>query len=81
MVAVAVVAQAVWGMARQLAPDRPRATIALLTAIATLAWPTALGQVLLIGAAGLVGGRLLPAPVWWLEIRPSALSSTLVAMV
>ncbi|HKF62517.1 MAG TPA: chromate transporter, partial [Dongiaceae bacterium] len=29
IVAVAVVAQAVWGMARSLAPDRPRAGIAL----------------------------------------------------
>ena len=27
LVAVAVVAQAVWGMARSLAPDRPRASI------------------------------------------------------
>ena len=33
VVAVAVVAQAVWGMARTLAPDRSRASIALLAAI------------------------------------------------
>src|SRR5262249_29287602 len=32
--AVAVVALAVWGMARSLAPDRPRATIAILAAVA-----------------------------------------------
>ena len=61
VVAVAVVAQAVWGMARSLAPDRERATIAILAAIAVLAWPTAAGQVLVIALAGLVGWRLLPA--------------------
>src|SRR5215204_5687648 len=37
IVAVAVVAQAVWGMARQLTPDRPRATLAILAAIVALA--------------------------------------------
>jgi chromate transporter len=61
IVAVAVVAQAVWGMARSLCPDRERATIAILAAIAVLAMPTALGQVLTIAVAGLVGWRLLPA--------------------
>ena len=30
--AVAVVANAVWGMARALAPDRPRASLAILSA-------------------------------------------------
>jgi chromate transporter len=63
IVAVAVVAQAVWGMARSLCPDRDRATIAILAAIAVLAVPTALGQVLTIAVAGLVGWRLLPATV------------------
>jgi chromate transporter len=61
IVAVAVVAQAVWGMARSLCPDRERATIAILAAIVMLGWPTALGQVLTIAVAGLVGWRLLPA--------------------
>ncbi len=62
IVAVAVVAQAVWGMGRQLAPDRPRATIALLAAVATLLWPTALGQVAIISVAALVGYALLTPP-------------------
>ena len=35
VVAVAVVAQAVWGMAKALCPDRERATLAILTAILT----------------------------------------------
>jgi chromate transporter len=60
IVAVAVVAQAVWGMARSLCPDRDRATIAILAAIAVLAFPTALGQVLTIVVAGLIGWKLLP---------------------
>ena len=60
IVAVAVVAQAVWGMARSLCPDRERATIAILATIAVLAFPTALGQVGTIAVAGLIGWRLLP---------------------
>jgi chromate transporter len=59
VVAVAVVAQAVWGMARNLAPDRQRASLAFLAAIAMLAYPTAVGQVLIIVLAGLIGW-------WWL---------------
>jgi chromate transporter len=62
VVAVAVVAQAVWGMARTLCPDRARATIAILAALATLAWPTALGQVAVIASAGLAGWRLFAVP-------------------
>jgi chromate transporter len=58
--AVAVVANAVWGMARALAPDRTRATLAILSAVVVLAWPGAVGQVIVIAVAGLVGGRLLP---------------------
>jgi chromate transporter len=55
IVAVAVVAQAVWGMARSLAPDRERATIAVGSAILALAVPTALGQVGAIIAGGVIG--------------------------
>jgi len=56
--AVAVVAQAVWGMARALCPDRERATIAVVAALVVTAWPGAWGQVLVIVVAGLVGLRL-----------------------
>jgi chromate transporter len=62
IVAVAVVAQAVWGMARSLCPDRERGTMAILAAIAMLIWPIPVGQVLIIAVAGLVGWRLLEAP-------------------
>lgn len=59
IVAVAVVAQAVWGMARSLCPDRQRATLAILATVVTLAWPSAVGQVFAIVIAGLIGWRLL----------------------
>jgi chromate transporter len=58
--AVAVVAQAVWGMARSLCPDRERATMAILAALVVSSWPTAGGQVLVIVVAGIAGWRLLP---------------------
>jgi chromate transporter len=58
--AVAVVALAVWGMARSLAPDRGRATLAILAAIAALVWSGGVAQVVIIAAAALVGLRLLP---------------------
>jgi len=58
IVAVAVVAQAVWGMARNLCPDRERATIAVGVAMVVLAIPSALGQIGAIAGGGLVG--------WWL---------------
>ena len=59
--AVAVVAFAVWGMARGLAPDRARATIAVAAALGVLAWQSATMQVFAIVVAGLIGWRLLPA--------------------
>jgi chromate transporter len=60
VVAVAVVAQAVWSLGRSLAPDRGRASLAFLAAIAMLAYPTAVGQVLIIVLAGIIGWRWLP---------------------
>ncbi len=55
IVAVAVVAQAVWGMARTHCPDRSRATIAILAAMATLLLPAGIVQVAIIVTAGLAG--------------------------
>jgi chromate transporter len=60
IVAVAVVAQAVWGMARSLCPDRERATIAILASIVTLAWPSAVGQISSIALAGIAGVVIFP---------------------
>jgi chromate transporter len=61
IVAVAVVAQAVWGMARNLCPDRERATIAVAAALLVLALPSAAGQIGAILGGGLIGWRLFPA--------------------
>lgn len=58
VVAVAVIAQAVWGMARNLAPDPPRATIAILSTAAVLILPIQIGQFAVIVAAALVGWLL-----------------------
>jgi chromate transporter len=59
VVAVAVVAQAVWGMAKSLCPDRPRAGLAIFAALLTLVLPSAVGQVGAILICGALGARLL----------------------
>jgi chromate transporter len=56
--AVAIVAFAVWGMARSLAPDKERATIAIVAAILALILETAVAQVGIIVLAGIFGWRL-----------------------
>ncbi|MFB2583213.1 chromate efflux transporter [Herbiconiux sp. P15] len=64
VVAVAVVAQAVWGMARNLTPDRQRAGIAVVAAIGVLLVSGPLAQVGVI-VVGALAGLLLcrdPAP-------------------
>ena len=57
--AVAVVAQAVLSMMRSLAPDRERATLAVVAAAVVLAVPTAWGQIGAILIGGLAGVTLL----------------------
>jgi chromate transporter len=64
VVAVAVVADAVLGMARSLCPDRFRASLALLVLAAVLVWPLtglplALGQVAPLILAGLAAWAML----------------------
>lgn len=75
LVAVAVVAQAVWGMARTLCPDAPRIAIALLSAVAVLLRPDAWGQIGTIVLGGIVGvmffGRAVSASHDALPIRMS----------
>jgi chromate transporter len=60
IVAVAVVAQAVWTMARTLCPDRLRLTLAVAAALLVLATPSAAGQIGAIAAGAVIG---------WLRIR------------
>lgn len=55
VVAVAVVAQAVWGMAKSLCPDRARAGVAIGAALLVLAMPSAAGQIAAIIAGAVIG--------------------------
>ncbi|WP_236899142.1 chromate efflux transporter [Devosia sp. SL43] len=55
IVAVAVVAQAVWGMARNLAPDRERASISVAALLLVILLAGAIGQVAALILGGLAG--------------------------
>ena len=70
IVAVAVVAQAVWGMARNLCPDRLRASVAVVAAAFVLAVPSSLGQVTAIAAGAAFGW-------WFLREAPRAIEAPL----
>ncbi len=59
IVAVAVVAQAVIGMARVLCPDLPRAALAVGAAALMLVLPSAVGQIAVIAAGGFLGWAFL----------------------
>jgi chromate transporter len=72
VVAVAVVAHAVWGMGRTLAADRRRASLAIMAAVTVVAMRSAAVQVAVIALAGLAG--------WWLFRGVSAPPSTAVAI-
>lgn len=78
IVAVAIVAQAVLGMARTLAPDRRRASIAALAAVSALVLAGSLGQILAI-VLGAVAGYLFcrtqhatPGPALRVPVRRGA---------
>jgi chromate transporter len=80
--AVAVVAQAVLGMARTLAPDRTRATLAVAAAVAALAVPSAFGQIGAIVLGGAIGVALLPRPAAGEHVAlPLAVSRTTGALL
>ncbi|MCL6605552.1 MAG: chromate transporter [Paenibacillus sp.] len=55
IVAVAIVAHAIWGMGQKLTPDPVRVTLAVITMAITLSWQTAYSQVIIIVAAGFFG--------------------------
>ena len=55
LAAVAVVAQAVWGMGRTLCPDAARICTALAAAMITLLIPGSLGQIGVLTAGGVIG--------------------------
>ncbi len=74
LVAVAIVAQAVWGMARTLCPDRQRASIALAAALLILSITASSAQI----AAILLGGI---AGLWLCRGSPPAPASRLAVPV
>lgn len=65
VVAVAIVAQALWGMAKILTPDGIRISIALVAAVITSLIVGILGQLIVILGGGLLG--------WWLLTPPAKL--------
>ena len=62
LAAVAIVAQAVWGMSRSLCPDRLRAALAIVAALLSLLLPSALAPVAAIVLCAVLGWRLLHLP-------------------
>jgi chromate transporter len=74
IVAVAIVAQAVWGMARTLTPDAKRASIAVGAALLTLFVAGSMGQVAAI-VLGAVAGLAL------CRVNPSEITSELAVRV
>ncbi|MDF5375976.1 chromate efflux transporter [Vibrio parahaemolyticus] len=66
LVAVTIVAHAVWGMARNLCPDRPRAMIAVGALAAVVLIPSAIGQLAAIVLGALAG------LIWCQNVKRSA---------
>ncbi|KIL34747.1 hypothetical protein SD71_16975 [Cohnella kolymensis] len=66
LAAAAVVAQAVWSMARTLAPDRARVAMTVFTTGFTLLLPGALGQILPLIVCGVIG---------WLYFKPEPVNA------
>lgn len=76
VVAVAVVAQAVWSMARTICTDLPRIALMLVAACMCLSFPASLSQVIIIAFSAIAGLALFsttpPAPP---EALPIAVST------
>src|SRR5690606_1593335 len=73
IVAVAVVAQALWGMGKSLCPDPARASIALLSAVLMLLLSGVLVQIAVMLLAAIIGKAVLPQPP---PASPQATSTT-----
>lgn len=75
VVAVAIVAQAVWGMARNLCPDALRVSMMVVATCAVLLVPSAWTQIGVIAAAGIAGLFLFrPAEVPGYDPLPITIS-------
>jgi len=70
LAAVAVVAQAVWGMGRKLCPDATRATLALVAAVAVVSAPNFKVQVAVIAAGAVAGWSIYRRAVPLPELEP-----------
>lgn len=62
LVAVAVVAQALWGMGRSLCPDKARASLAVAAALLAVLVPSVAGQIVVIVLGAVTGIWLLQTP-------------------
>jgi chromate transporter len=74
LVAVAIVAQAVWGMARTLCPDRERASIAVAAALIVLFDSSPAAQIVAIVLGGVAG-------LWLCRAAPPAATGHVVVPV
>ncbi len=74
LVAVAIVAQAVWGMARTLCPDRQRASIACVAVLIILFSSSSVAQIGTILMGGIAG-------LWLCRAAPTASTSPVVVPV
>lgn len=85
LVAVAIVAQAVWGMARTLCPDRERASIAVIATLIILFSTSSaaqIGAIVFGGVAGLLLCRAAPpAPPQQQKSVPVSRSAGVLALV
>lgn len=85
VVAVAVVAQAIWGMGKAFCPDKLRATMAICAAFLAATIPFTGGQVCVIAAGGLFGWLFLKAsttlPHGFLPARISRLAGSVLLAV
>jgi chromate transporter len=84
LVAVAIVAQAVWGMARSLCPDRARASIAAVAALIILFSTSSVAQIAAIflgGVAGLLLCRDAPPPAGGHVAMPVSRRAGIFALV
>jgi chromate transporter len=89
LVAVAIVAQAVWSMARALCPDRQRAAIAVGAAVLVLAVPRSISQIAAIAFGAMLGlrycrqaGESVPEPLHFpVSRRAGAMSLAAFALL
>ena len=79
IVAVAVVALALWGMGKTLAPDRPRIAIAVLATAAVLVTGGIGAQLAVIAGGAAMGLALLRPPEEQAESAPGRRTGTVVA--